>query len=237
MQRLVYLCTGTSRLFQVVGANHLKNSKLLFEKQNSIIIINNLTFKRSLTTKTKESKNAKNIDTHSDLYKPSTAKEETHVPDDLKGHHQPPETIVTSAKTTGGGKVWSAHDPDGVHIALGRAKEATFIPTSTEKGTTDHETTVYTTQGELNIADPFKTHTLQPEATTAQLAEAAAASAFETFAPDTPSTSSSQQNPVGYETTKEPKVFGGQDTSADTKRHPKENPFDLNKQVKPRQAK
>ena len=149
-----------------------------------------------------------------------------------------------------------------------------FVPKSTEGGQGSHQTTVHSTQGNVNIADPFKTHVLQPEATPGQLAEAAAASAFETFAPDTPlepttanesvfapkisstdiySTTTSptahfdstaspsappqQQEPIKYEINSKGKVYGGQDTSADSKKHPKENPFNLKEKFDPRQAK
>lgn len=99
-----FCLAGTSRFFRVIGANYLENNKLLYEKQNSLYNINNLIFNRCLTTKNKDSKN---IDVHADLYKPSTAKEETHVADELKGH-QSPETFNTAVKPTklGGGKVW-----------------------------------------------------------------------------------------------------------------------------------
>jgi len=249
MQRLVYLCTGSSRLFQVVGVNHLKNNKLLFEKQNSILNTNNLILKRCLATKNKDSKKTNQIDVHADLYKASTTKQETHVPDALKGHHQAPETFQTNVK---GAKVWSPQNLDDVHVApLGRVKATTFVPKSTEGGPAAHETTVYTTQGELNIADPFKTHTLQHESTPVELAEAAAVSAFDTFAPDDPLTSSTNEtvfspkissaevysttsSPTSefdsgvptsshhdtskYETSHKSKIFGGQDTSADSKK-------------------
>jgi hypothetical protein len=270
MQRLVHIRTGTSRLFRVIGANYFENNKLLYEKQNSLYNINNLIFNRCLTTKNKDSKN---IDTHADLYKPSTAKKETHVPDNLKGG-QSPETFDTDTESssTGGGKVWSAQNPDAIHVvSSGLPKSTASVPTSTEGSKIAHERTVYTTKSELNIADPFKTRTLQAEATPTQSAEAAAASAFESFAPKTPAKSSptaetsftpkvsstksysttsaptahfdsaeptsSQQDTVKYETAHQPKVFGGQDTSAETKKRPKENPFNLKEQIKPRQAK
>jgi len=99
-----FCLAGTSRFFRVIGANYLENNKLLYEKQNSLYNINNLIFNRCLTTKNKDSKN---IDVHADLYKPSTAKKETHVPDNLKGG-QSPETFDTDTESssTGGGKVW-----------------------------------------------------------------------------------------------------------------------------------
>lgn len=173
----------------------------------------------------------------------------------------------------------SAQNPDDVHIApLGRVKATTFVPKSNESVQGDHKTTVYTTQGELNFADPFKTQSLKAETaatTPAELAGAAAASAFEAFPPDTtekaspkaepvfspkisskniyskttsptanfetsapPSSSSTQQEPVKYEIAAKGKVFGGQDTTAETKKRPKENPFNLKEQIqKPRQAK
>ena len=91
---------GTARLVQVVGGNQLRNSKSLFEKSNT----NFLNFKRCLAT---GKKNPTEIDTHPDLYKPSTAKKETHVPDDLHSG-QAPETFMTSKQSplTAGGKVW-----------------------------------------------------------------------------------------------------------------------------------
>lgn len=80
--------------------NHLNNSKLLNEKPNLI-------FNRCLSSKKNDSKNTKNINTHSDLYKASTTKQRVHIPDNLKGG-QAPETIDTKATNplTGGGKVW-----------------------------------------------------------------------------------------------------------------------------------
>jgi len=54
---------------------------------------------------------------------------------------------------------------------------------------------------------------------------------------DTAVPTSSQQDPVKYETARKQKVFGGQDTSADSKKRSKDNPFDLKEQNKPRQAK
>jgi hypothetical protein len=270
MQRLVYLYTGTSRFVQVVGINQLKNSKLLTEKSNVFSNSNILTLKRCLATK---NKNTDGIDTHPDLYKPSTAKKPTHVSDDLHSG-QSPETFDTNVNNplAAGSKVWSAQNPGSVHVAsLDQAQSTKFVPKSTAGGATAHETTVYTAKGKLNIADPFKTHKLQAEPTSAQLAEAAAASAFETFAPDTPPKSasttevvfapkisskniysetssptahfdtavptSSQPEPIKYETARRPIVFGGQDTSSDTKKTPKANPFDLKEQNKPRQAK
>jgi len=80
--------------------NHLNNSKLLNEKPNLI-------FHRCLTSKKNDSKNAKNIDTHPDLYQASTAKQRIHIPDNLKGG-QAPENLDKKAKnpSTGGGTVW-----------------------------------------------------------------------------------------------------------------------------------
>ena len=167
----------------------------------------------------------------------------------------------------------SPQNSEGIHVApLGRVNATTFVPSSKEEGGKAHETTVYTTtKGRVNIADPFKTHTLQPEASPAQLAEAAAASAFEPFAPDTTSTSKSpaaeavfapkisstdtystttsptkdfdttvssssspsHQESIKYEASNKPRVFGGQDTSADTKNHPKRNPFNLKEKIIP----
>ncbi len=63
-------------------------------------------FQRCLSTKNQD---GNTIDPRPDLYKPSTEKNETRVPSDLKGG-QPPETIDTAPKITptltGSGKVW-----------------------------------------------------------------------------------------------------------------------------------
>jgi len=188
MQRLTYLYIGTSRFFRVVNTSNVKNCKLVFEKENSFYDKNNFIFNRCLSTKNNDSKGDNGPDVHAKLYKPSTATEKTHVPDDLKGG-QPPETFDTnaSAAAIGDGKVWSAQNLGSVHVApLGRVAATTFTPTPTENDQKVHEATVYTTQGEVNVANPFKTRPLQPEVTPGQLAEAAAASAFEPFAPDTP---------------------------------------------------
>ena len=162
----------------------------------------------------------------------------------------------------------STQNPADLHIApLNEAHSAVSGAAINDNKHATHERTVYSTGGTVNIADPFKTHPLQPQTTPGQLAEAAAASAFEPFAPDTPSastpiaepvfapkisskdvhspissptahfevtvpTSSSSQEPVKYEMSNKPKVFGGQDTSADARKHPKENPFNLNEKVR-----
>ena len=99
------ILAGTARLFRVVGINHWKNSHLFFDTLNVRSNINIFTFERYLATK---SGNSKNVDAHPDLYKPSTTKRQTHVPDDLKNHHQPMDTINTntSSPLAGGGKVW-----------------------------------------------------------------------------------------------------------------------------------
>ncbi len=118
--------------------------------------------------------------------------------------------LTSTATLTGGGKVWlvqfllllfsiilsnisyrSTQNPGSVHIAPLGGATTTFVPTSTGDGKTVHEPTVHITQGQLNLADPLKTHILQPEQTSGQIAEAAAASAFEFFPPDTPLTSPS----------------------------------------------
>ncbi len=87
-----------------MGVRHLQNSKIFLEKPN---LKNLLSIQRCLSTKNNNSKNKKNLDVHADLYKPSTGKEEQHVPDDLKGG-QPPETfdINPMGPTSAGGKVW-----------------------------------------------------------------------------------------------------------------------------------
>jgi hypothetical protein len=71
-----------------------------------------------------------------------------------------------------------------------------FVPSLAADGKTKHETTVHTTQGELNFADPLTTHTFKGEPTPGQLAEAAAASAFGTFTSDTPLTASSTTDTI-----------------------------------------
>ncbi len=101
---LVFILAGTSRLIQVVGINHLKYSKLLSDKSNVFSNSNILTVKRYLATK---NKNTDGVDTHSDLYKPSTAKKATPVSNELHSG-QPPETFDTGTENsiTAGGKVW-----------------------------------------------------------------------------------------------------------------------------------
>ncbi|CAF0818358.1 unnamed protein product [Adineta ricciae] len=187
MQRLAIIRCGTSSLNRVVD---ICQQTISARARDS-------TIKRTLSINSHDQKNELGIDTKS--YKPSTAKTETHVPDDLKGG-QPIETIDkpprSTATLTSGGKVWSVQNPGSVHIAPLGATATTFVPAAKVDGQTIHETTVHTTQGELNIADPFKTHVLQPEATPAQLAEAAAVSAFEPFAPDTPLTTTSPADTV-----------------------------------------
>ena len=154
---------------------------------------------------------------------------------------------------------------DSIHVApLVGAASTKFVPSSTPNGQNGHETTVHATKGKVSIADPFTTHKLQPEVSTAQSAEAAAASAFEPFAPDTPlaasptadatfapkissngtysSTTSptahfgsaasvSHGEPKHYEAARRSQVFGGQDTTAATKKHPKENPFNTKEKI------
>ncbi len=67
---------------------------------------NILTLKRWSSNSTT---NENDLDVNKKLYKPSTAKKETHVPDDLKGG-QSRETFdplpKSTATLTGGGKVW-----------------------------------------------------------------------------------------------------------------------------------
>ena len=94
-----------SRFIRAIAVYHSKNDRSLLEHGVKLYNVNNGIFQRSLATR---NQNSNKFDPHADLYKPSTAKQETHVPDDLKHHHQPPETINTTFNTTavGGGKVW-----------------------------------------------------------------------------------------------------------------------------------
>ncbi|CAF0879799.1 unnamed protein product [Adineta ricciae] len=266
MQRFSSLAGSSSRFIRAIAMHHSKNDGSLLEHGVKLYNVNNGIFQRCLAT---QNKNSNKVDSHADLYKPSTAKQETHVPDDLKHHHQPPETINTTLNTTavGGGKVWSNQSPSRVHVAN---KGTTFVPKTNNDVQHIQDKTVYTTQGEVNITDPFQTHKLQSDITSAKLAEAEAASAFETFEPGTPLSSASvvesnfmpkvssaevystissptaqfQSNgpptpheSVKYETAVKGKVFGGQDTSADSMKHPKEDPFTTGNKNKPRQAK
>jgi hypothetical protein len=235
---LFYLA-GTTRLYRGVNICHSNT--------------NNLTLKRCLSN-TSNNKKGTDLGIDKSSYKPSTISKAQKIPNDLKGG-QPQETIDSTPKITatltGGGKVWSVQNPGSVHVAPLAAATTTFVPTSSDDAKTIHETTVYTTQGQLNFADPSKTHILKPEATPAQLAEAAAASAFEPFSPATSPTDtvfapkisstdiySSASSPTGqyenatpstihgstdYESTYQSEVFGGTDTSASDKQHPTEN--------------
>jgi len=217
MQHLAYLRIGTPRLYRVVNSNHYES---IFSNRNI------LTFKRSLS---------------------SNNKKETAVPDDLKGG-QSKETLNADLKS-GVGQVWSAQNLGSIHVApLGTVGATTFVSTPHGDDKTIHETTVHTTQGELSFADPSRTHTLRPESTPGQFAEAAAASPSTTdtvFAPKISSNEvhSSASSPTAqfenvaslnpdttkYETTTKSKVFGGQDTTASTKKHPQEDPFKTHK--------
>lgn len=165
-------------MFQLVGASRLY--RVVHSNRNIPIL------KRYLSS---SNKNENDLGINTSSYKPSTAKQETHIPDNLQGG-QAKETFDTTSKSTAtltdDGKVWSVQNPGSVHVApLGTIAKTTVPPASVD-GKLIHDTTVYTTQGELNLADPFTSHVLQGEPTPGQLAEAAAASAFETFAPDTP---------------------------------------------------
>ncbi|CAF0812536.1 unnamed protein product [Adineta steineri] len=185
MQRLTCLRSGIPELHRVVDICQQTISSNTKRCLSNISSNNN-----------KKNENDLGIDTK--IYKPSTATTQTHIPDNLKGG-QPTETIETIPKSTatltGGGHVWSVQNPNLVHIAPLGATSTQFASAPLD-GKTAHETLVHATQGELNIADPFTTHTLHGEATPGQLAEAAAASAFETFAPDTPMTSAPTSDTV-----------------------------------------
>ncbi|CAF0922246.1 unnamed protein product [Adineta ricciae] len=268
MQRFSSLAGSSSQFIRTIVVNHSKNDHSLLEHGVKLYNVNNGIFQRCLATR---NQNSNKFDPHADLYKPSTAKQETHVPDGLKHHHQPPETINTTFNTTavGGGKVWSNQSPDRVHVA---DKGTTFVPKNKNDVPHIQDKTVYATQGEVNITDSFQIHQLQSDITSAKLAEAEAASAFETFEPGTPLSSTSpsvvesnftpkissaevystissptaQFESTGspaphesskYETATKGKVFGGQDTSADSMKHPKEDPFKTGNKNKPRQAK
>ena len=94
----------------LVDAGRLQRAVDLYSRhstQQVVWNINQWTSKRCLSSASKKNNDKKETDTHADLYRPSTAKTETHVPDDLKGG-QAIETVAKppSAKLTGGGKVW-----------------------------------------------------------------------------------------------------------------------------------
>ena len=83
------------RLWRVIPQTHL--STIFFQPKNF----------RSLSSISQKKENDLGIDT--EIYKPSTAKEATHVPDDLHSG-QPRETFDSpprpTATLTGSGKVW-----------------------------------------------------------------------------------------------------------------------------------
>ncbi|UJR14771.1 hypothetical protein I4U23_001759 [Adineta vaga] len=243
MLRLIYICSGTSSLNRAVDIC----------QQTISTKIKDSTIRRCLSNSSHSHGNDLGIDTK--VNKPSTAKTDTHVSNDLKDGQRIVNVDATQTSTatlTGSGKVWSVHS-----ASLGASK-TTFVSTLHGNGQNAHETTVHTFQGELNFADPFLTHTLQPEITSARLAEAEAASAFETFAPDTPlvtstahdtvfapkisstdlystalsptgqfenATAPSSTDPTKYETSMKSEIFGGQDTLAASKKHPQNSPY------------
>lgn len=256
-----------ARLFQVNGWNQLANNGSISGRLPSVCHAYNSIVQRYASSKNQSIENVDEADVHAKMYKPSTEKQHTHVPNDLKGG-QAPETVINAASEPmkGSGKVWSLQDADSIHVSpLAGAASDQFVSSASPNGQSGHQTTVHSTQGKVNIADPFTTHKLQPQVSTAQLAEAAAASAFEPFAPDTPiaasptadatfapkissnetyssttsptahfdsATPMPQGEPKQYETASRSKVYGGQDTTAATKKHPKENPFNTKETIK-----
>ena len=94
---------GTARLSRVAVFQPSEGSSAVGGR------VNFLPIQRYLSNKSSTDKGDHGVDAHAKLYKPSTEKEETHVPDALKGG-QDPGTFATATKTTptltGGGKVW-----------------------------------------------------------------------------------------------------------------------------------
>lgn len=145
------------------------------QRLTSLQRIGTTRFSRVLNlSQTRSVSNEKNLN---DLYKPSTAKEETHVPDELHSG-QPRETYEAPPKSTatltGGGKVWSVQNPGSVHIAPLGAAATTVLPKSSADDRILHSTTAGTNKGPAAPIDNVKA-----EPTPIELAEAAAASAFE----------------------------------------------------------
>jgi len=241
MQRFTSLSIQTSRLIRFAGQISVKGE--------------NYQSNRQVATTNHSSEQERLAHIQSKLYKPSTATEQTHVPDDLHGG-QPLETIETAAKDplARKAKIWSNQAPDSIHVAPMNSSVSRPISTPSTQTNPSNE-----------FVDPMD----KPAVTPAQLAEAAAASAFEPFPPNTPLASSpatdarfapkiasvdtysntssptahfdtvvkgetnsaAAQDALHYETSKRGKVYGGQDTSADSKKHPKENPFNTHEKI------
>jgi hypothetical protein len=96
-------------LFNLVGAPRLYRAVNSNNYQSIVSNRNIVTLKRCLSNISNNKKNENDLGINTELYKPSTAKKETNVPDDLTGG-QAKETFDIPPKGTAvlssGGKVW-----------------------------------------------------------------------------------------------------------------------------------
>ncbi|CAF3601037.1 unnamed protein product [Rotaria sordida] len=200
MQQLIYICSRKSPLCRVIDVNY----KLLSVEENLLFNnVNNLIFKRYITTKNNSPKKINKVNVRTNLYKSSTVQQQIHTSNDLKGQ-QPSETIKHSTTITNNENIWSTRPSYDIHISSLRDNTSTtFISPFMKDGKNIYETKMYTIQDEL---DPFKTCTSQSDITPVQLAEAAVVSAFEQSTPNNiPLTSSSSTTTT--ETVFVPKIF------------------------------
>jgi hypothetical protein len=154
----------------------------------------------------------------------------------------------------------SNQDSHSIHVApLNRSVSPQSTAKAFENSVKLHEPTVHSARGHVKAGGSMKIEAAPPVVTPAQSAEAAAASAFEPLSPNTPmpdvifapkissvDTYSSASSPTAhfdspvpgtpqetkmYETSARGKVFGGQDTSASSKKRPNENPFNMHEKL------
>ncbi|CAF1151564.1 unnamed protein product [Rotaria sordida] len=184
MQQLIYICSRKSPLCRVIDVNY----KLLSVEENLLFNnVNNLIFKRYITTKNNSPKKINKVNVRTNLYKSSTVQQQIHTSNDLKGQ-QPSETIKHSTTITNNENIWSTRPSYDIHISSLRDNTSTTFISPFMKD------------------DPFKTCTSQSDITPVQLAEAAVVSAFEQSTPNNiPLTSSSSTTTT--ETVFVPKIF------------------------------
>ncbi|CAF2781834.1 unnamed protein product [Rotaria sp. Silwood2] len=191
---MCFFSGGKSRLFRVIPIS----DKLLFLKENSFNNVNNLIYKRCLTTGKSSPKTINEANVHKNIYQTPIVQQQIPTSDDHK-NKQSSEPTTNSTTITNDDNIWSRQPSRDIHVSPLNVNTSTgLISTSTKDGKNSHETKVHTTQGELNITDRFKTFISQSDITSAQLAKAAAVSAFEQVAPNTPLTSSTRTTEASF---------------------------------------
>ncbi|CAM4801010.1 unnamed protein product [Rotaria magnacalcarata] len=178
-----FFAGGRSRLLRVIAVNY----KLLFIKEK---LINNLIFKRRITTESNSPENINAGSVHTNhLHETSTLQNEVCVSHDLKGK-QSSESFPSNTTIAINQNVWSSQSPHIRHISpLTHDNSITSVSTPLKHNKNLSETEVFTAPGEWSTANPLKnTHSSQSKITSLKLAEAAATSALKQYAPSTPLT-------------------------------------------------